>query len=417
MADTIIKMDDMVTPNLFRYDNAGIWSDRRRNLAYDTSRAFTMWIRCRFTNMALGSAPNDADIYATHIGKNAPDALTLKQEIEANGLSEVEEKGITVFPRSTFIIRSNGTYIDIGTEYMKSNPGIAEEIINRELANGAKVMVLPVIKGYQWKGSFKESIQMLRQAAKDRLGGGKTATRSKKKKNEEPAEDAYDQTELAMMNECNPPIEEQKPKRRGRPKKKELNDDNEGVNVVSAAYSDDSGKVQHVDVSTKITKEDRQEHFNDVYDRKYACSDITAFKKVVDGTWFVNQPMIPIFVPEFWYDNLGEKHASYNADGKLNTFSRALRADTAQGPRQAIACSEYVPAGSEFYFSVTLMNRSDVLALIETMDYKSRFGMLQWRSGGMGTLEWTPCDSNGVPLTKFPDIPGVDIKKLIPTLK
>ena len=363
--DTIIKMDH---PNLFRYDEEGMWSDRRKNLVFDTAQAYTMWIRCRFTNMALGSAPNDADIYATHIGKNAPDALTLRQEIEAIGLSNVEDRGITVFPRGTFLIRPDGTYVSIGGKFMKDHP----EIIDAEVAKGSQVMVLPAIKGYQWKGSFKESIQMLRQAAKDRSGTAKPAVKRRRKKTDQEVspEVGFDQTEISAMNGTTADDADQKPaKRRGRPKKKpEFNDDDDNVNVVAAALSDADGNIIRPEIQEKITRDDRQSHFNEVYDRRYACADITAYKKVIDGTWFVDQPMIPIFVPEYWYDDLGERHNSYNEDGRLCTFSRALRADTAQGPRQAIACSEYVPVGSEFYFSVTLMNKSDLTALIETLD-------------------------------------------------
>lgn len=134
----------------------------------------------------------------------------------------------------------------------------------------------------------------------------------------------------------------------------------------------------------------------------YAASKITAFKKVVDGNWFVKQRRIPLDVPETFINDLGVIENTYDDNGNLKTLTRPLRADTAQGPRIALATSEMVPAGTEFYFTIRLLNPEHKEALLECLDFKEGVGMCQWRGGGKGTLIWTPADENGKPIDKIP---------------
>lgn len=56
-----------------------------------------MKVRLTFIEEVLGTAPSDKEIYSTYIGGNAPDAPSLKEEIEALGTEEVIEKQKTVF--------------------------------------------------------------------------------------------------------------------------------------------------------------------------------------------------------------------------------------------------------------------------------------------------------------------------------
>ena len=135
----------------------------------------------------------------------------------------------------------------------------------------------------------------------------------------------------------------------------------------------------------------------EVSDVHYSCSDITNYKKTVDGTWFVINRKIPLEIPETWVNDLGDVFPSFNADGHLNTISRPLRAETAKGPRTALATSEYVPAGTEFWYRIRLLNPKDLKSCLETLDYKAVMGMLQWRGGGKGTLIWTLCNKEGIP--------------------
>ena len=128
---------------------------------------------------------------------------------------------------------------------------------------------------------------------------------------------------------------------------------------------------------------------------KFACSDIKAYKKTVDGGWFIKQRRVPMLVPETYLDDMGHEVQTYDENGRLPIWTRPLRADTAQGPRVCLATSEFVPAGTEYYFTVQLLNEKDKAAMIETLDFKEKVGMLQWRGGGHGTFIWTPADADG----------------------
>lgn len=59
----------------------------------------TYEIELELTEEMLGTLPNDQDIYRSYIASKAPDASTIEDEIEAVGVDDVVEKGITVFAR------------------------------------------------------------------------------------------------------------------------------------------------------------------------------------------------------------------------------------------------------------------------------------------------------------------------------
>lgn len=81
-------------------------------------------VRVLFVENVLGTAPN-AEVYEEFLAKNAPDAPTRKEEVEALGVDEMVEKGTTVFPR---------------------------------MKDGS-----PFIYDYQWKGFFKEKCSFLKK--------------------------------------------------------------------------------------------------------------------------------------------------------------------------------------------------------------------------------------------------------------
>ena len=58
-------------------------------------------MRVKLTTIApmLGTAAADPDIHGTYIASNAPDALSMEEEIAAVGVEEVIEKGMTIFPK------------------------------------------------------------------------------------------------------------------------------------------------------------------------------------------------------------------------------------------------------------------------------------------------------------------------------
>lgn len=294
------------------------WSSQRKSLI---SSGLLFYVRCRTTNMMLGTQPNNPDIHREFIASKNPDPLGIEEEVKANELAvntaigndqELEDIQMTIFPRAVFAVTDDGKYYDPEVDVVPE---------------GCNIVNLPFLYDYQWRGSFKESIGMLNRA--DTAKGG-----------------------------------------------------------------------------------------------TYAASSITAHKKVVDGTWFVTNRKIPLFIPETFTNMMGEEITSYDDHGNLRTLSRPLRADTAKGPRTALATSEIVPAGTEFYFGIRLLNENSLKACIETLDYKEWMGMLQWRGGGKGTLEWTLCNRDGVPYDDLEeeDLTATDkeiigrINKIVPNI-
>lgn len=276
------------------------WSNERKSMI---SSGMEFWIRCRTTNIMLGTQPSNPDIYAEYIATRSPDpASTMEEELLANATAaegidddEMKKTPPTIFPVARFFKPANGTRL-LDPQY---------DIIPEDLEG--EFVVLPFMYDYQMRGSFKESIAMLAKAS-----GGR------------------------------------------------------------AAKNDDSVA-------------------------KYACANITSYKKVVDGNWFVTNRKIPLMIPETYIDEMGREIPTFNEKGQLPQIVRPLRADTAKGPRTALAASEYVPAGTEFFLGIRLLNIKDLKACLETLDYKASVGMLQWRGGGKGTLIWTLCNKEGVP--------------------
>lgn len=58
-----------------------------------------MKVRITFTDPVLGTQPADPEIHSRFIASKAPDHKTLAEEVAAMGAEQVEERGMTVFPR------------------------------------------------------------------------------------------------------------------------------------------------------------------------------------------------------------------------------------------------------------------------------------------------------------------------------
>ena len=98
---------------------------------------------------------------------------------------------------------------------------------------------------------------------------------------------------------------------------------------------------------------------------------IKAYKKEIDGLFFVKERKIPI-------------HLS----GPMGDCQRPLRAQTAQGERVALANSETVPAGSWIEFTVQVFRKADLGLVREWLDYGAFRGLGQWRNASKGRFEW-----------------------------
>lgn len=100
---------------------------------------------------------------------------------------------------------------------------------------------------------------------------------------------------------------------------------------------------------------------------------LTAHKKVIDGTIFIEERVIPFKLPE---------------GGACGVCERPLRASGATGERVALAASETVPAGTVLEFTVRMMNPDDEKYVREWLDYGFFRGLFQWRNSGKGRFEW-----------------------------
>lgn len=92
----------------------------------------TLKVKVTFDEEVLGTASGNPKLHEEYIASNAPDALTMKEEVEAIGTEEVFEKSMTVFPR------------------------------NKEGE--------PIAWDYQWKGFLKDAFKALKKIPKSECG-------------------------------------------------------------------------------------------------------------------------------------------------------------------------------------------------------------------------------------------------------
>lgn len=115
---------------------------------------------------------------------------------------------------------------------------------------------------------------------------------------------------------------------------------------------------------------------------------IPAHKSKIDQLIFVNQRNVPLVMPE------GEP---------IRVLQRPLRAETAMGPRVALAASEMLPVGTTCEFDVTILADKVgvkspthlVDALVEWFAYGRLRGIGQWRNGGYGQFVCRITDEKG----------------------
>ena len=200
----------------------------------------TIRVKLTFLESILGTSPNNSEIYTEFIGSKAPDAPSLKEEVEALGDDVVAEKGTTVFPRD-----------DDGT---------------------------PIFWAYQIEGFFKGTCGFLRSVPKT-----------------------------------------------------------------------ESSKVK-------------------------------AYKKTIDGRIFV--------FGEKGEDNPTGRKIRINNAFPMGLLQRPLRAQTAQGERISLACSEEIPAGAWVEFNIMMLNDEDEKLVREWLDFGEYNGIGQWRNAGKGRFKW-----------------------------
>ncbi len=201
-------------------------------------------VRVRLTFIAdvLGTATSQEDVYRAYIASKAPDALSKEEEVEALGVDEVADKGMTVFPKD-----ENGN---------------------------------PFMWDYQVRGFFKAACSSLQRCK----------------------------------------------------------------GMASAKHTE----------------------------------KLKAFRKILDQCILV-----------------APRKIKFKLSGEMGVIERPLRAETAQGPRVALASSETVPSGSTVEFTVRCLNEEWVMALLEWLNYGQYNGMLQWRNSGCGAFLYEILNEEG----------------------
>ncbi len=111
---------------------------------------------------------------------------------------------------------------------------------------------------------------------------------------------------------------------------------------------------------------------------------VAAHKAKINDVLFIEPQFIPIL----------------NQDGSVPTitmFERPLRADTPQGPRVALACSEMIQAGAQLQF--TLENFAVKLIskdlIKEWLNYGRMRGLGQFRNGSYGRFRYVITGQSG----------------------
>ena len=104
---------------------------------------------------------------------------------------------------------------------------------------------------------------------------------------------------------------------------------------------------------------------------KSESSKIKAYKKKIDNLVFVAPRMIDI-----------------DMAGEMTICERPLRAQTAQGERVALSCSESIPAGSTMEIEITTLTDDLMKTVIEWLDYGKLNGLDKWHNSGKRHLSW-----------------------------
>lgn len=108
-------------------------------------------------------------------------------------------------------------------------------------------------------------------------------------------------------------------------------------------------------------------------------ANIPAYKTKIDTLVFVSPRNINLVMPE---------------GGEVKIMQRPLRAETAQGPRVALASSEMLPAGTTCSFDITTLAQTVGTrkvanlreAIVEWFAYGQLRGIGQWRNAGWGSF-------------------------------
>lgn len=128
-------------------------------------------------------------------------------------------------------------------------------------------------------------------------------------------------------------------------------------------------------------------------------SSMTAYKKVIDGSIFVEERHVAIHIPEQYVSpDDGETICdSYDENGRLAVLQRPLRTSGPSGDTVCIASSEMIPPGSSMKFCISMINKSFKPFVEEWLNYGAVHGFSAWRNSGMGIFRWRELKSDYTP--------------------
>ena len=98
--------------------------------------------------------------------------------------------------------------------------------------------------------------------------------------------------------------------------------------------------------------------------------------------------------------NIVAKYAQihWGPDNRFHNLQRPLRAETAKGPRVALANSEVISAGAYFDMEISFPVDKYVDLIQEWLNYGYYVGLLQWRNAGYGRFMYQILDDNDQPV-------------------
>ena len=105
------------------------------------------------------------------------------------------------------------------------------------------------------------------------------------------------------------------------------------------------------------------------------------YKSKIDGNFAIDKPFITLELPE---------------GTELGTCQRPLRAETAQGPRVAIAASQSCPPGTTMEYELNIFNKDFNKYAYACLEKGYWNGMCQWRSGGKGRFVFEVWDGDKI---------------------
>ena len=98
---------------------------------------------------------------------------------------------------------------------------------------------------------------------------------------------------------------------------------------------------------------------------------LPAYKTKIDNLIFVGPDLITI-----------------NTDKEISILERPLRAETAQGPRVALAASEVIAAGAYIDIQIKIMDPNLEPHVMDWLNYGELNGLGQWHNGGKGRFKF-----------------------------